>query len=117
MTPIEPEGAPDNQSGPGPLVTLSAAPETQCDAVELTESARLLACLGDNFSMEELRVIVIALEIDWDELAGSTKSGKAAGLIEYLQRREQLAELDAFIRHFRPDLSVGTIKSGTMLSA
>lgn len=68
----------------------------------LTETDALILLLKDAFSTGELRVLVAAIEEDWDEIPGETKSEKAASLVVYLRRRQKMPLLRAYIERERP---------------
>lgn len=61
-------------------------PAADVDAVALL--ARL-----QPLSLEEVRTLVFELGIDYDELAGETKTGKLRELLLYVQRQDQLPRL------------------------
>ena len=60
------------------------------------DEAALLKKL-QRLSLEEVRTLVFELGIDYDELAGETKTGKLRELLLYLRRQEQLARLLAHL--------------------
>jgi uncharacterized protein (TIGR00725 family) len=71
----------------------------------LNSKLALLKVLTDRFSLEELRTLCFALGIDYDELPGDGKSGKGIGLILYLERRKEIAQLVEIGKQLRPDIS------------
>jgi hypothetical protein len=54
------------------------------------------------FSDSELRDVCFNLGIDYENLGGDAKPGKARELVAYCQRRNRLAELEATCRRLRP---------------
>ncbi len=60
-----------------------------------TDAVDEVALLGklQRLSLDEVRTLVFELGLDYDELAGETKSGKLRELLLYLRRQEQLARL------------------------
>ena len=61
----------------------------------LRDLRRLLVEL---FDPEELEMLAFDLSVDWDELAGGTKSRKVQSFIMYLARRGQLESLLTLLR-------------------
>jgi hypothetical protein len=49
--------------------------------------------MSKRFDMEELKVLVFDIGVNWDEVAGDWLSVKIASLIGYLQRTGRLGEL------------------------
>ncbi len=69
-------------------------PEGRVDEVALLKKLQRL-------SLDEVRTLVFELGIDYDELAGETKTGKLRELLLYLRRQEQLPRLLAHLaRHY-----------------
>lgn len=58
--------------------------------------------LQGQFNRDELRILCSDLDVDWDDLDGSTLSIKAISIVGYFQRRNRLPELVAAIRTARP---------------
>lgn len=58
------------------------------------------------FSFEELRTLCADLDVGFDILPGEGQEAKARELIAYLQRRERLGQLVAYIRQHRPDINL-----------
>ena len=66
-------------------------------------SGRAVALLArlQPLSLEEVRTLVFELGIDYDELAGETKTGKLRELLRYVQRQDQLPRLVSHLqRHY-----------------
>jgi integrase len=64
----------------------------------LFESLRLL------FSIEDLRQLCFALNIDYESLSGDTKEAKARALVQFCENRGKLGDLYDAIREARPNL-------------
>ena len=58
--------------------------------------------LDKYFNDDELRGLCFELNIPYEDLGASTKSGKARELVAYCQRRTRLVELEAACRRLRP---------------
>jgi hypothetical protein len=61
--------------------------------------------IDKTFNDDELRGLCFELDIPYDDLGASTKSGKARELVAYCQRRTRLVELEAACRRLRPNTS------------
>ncbi len=74
--------------------------------------------LVDRFSADELQNLAYDIGIDYDNLAGDTKSARARNLIEYLHRRGQLDTLVGWVQKNRPDIDPQslTARSATLES-
>ncbi len=70
------------------------------------ERQRLFEVLEQRFSNDDLRGLVFALGLDYDNLPGQTKSNKARELVLYCERRLKLDALAAEIRRTRPDIAL-----------
>jgi uncharacterized protein (TIGR00725 family) len=66
---------------------------------------KLYKIIADRFNAEELRTLCFALGIDYDNLQGDGKSGKARELITYLERRNEITQLVEIGKQLRPDIS------------
>lgn len=64
---------------------------------------RLHEILAKRFDAEELRTLCFELGIDYDDLKGEGKRGKARELVALLERRGRIAELVAIGKQLRPD--------------
>ena len=60
--------------------------------------------LSEAFDTEELDDLATRLDVDYEELAGRTKSAKARSLLKYLDRRKRLDDLIRTGREQRPEL-------------
>ena len=67
---------------------------------------RLLTFLNAHFSESELRALCFELEVDFENLEGTTKNGKAMALIQFCQRRGRFEELAAHAQQARPDMTL-----------
>lgn len=65
-------------------------PPGEVDAVALLGKLQRL-------NLEEVRTLVFELGVDYDDLAGETKTGKLRELLLYLQRQDQLPRLAAHV--------------------
>ena len=68
------------------------------------ELIRLRKLLIGSFNLEELRLLCFDLGLDYEELAGRTKSTKMQDLITYLQRRGELQRLLDEVKSQRPNV-------------
>jgi hypothetical protein len=79
----------------------AASPEKQ--PLEIDPRLRqLLDVLDSRFNTSEIRDICFALGVDYDNLQGETKRGKAQSLIEYHQHRDQISGLESEVSRRRP---------------
>ena len=69
-------------------------------SIDLTQLHQILV---DQFDMEELHDLCFSLDVDFDNLRGQGKSGKARELVLYMKRHNQLDRLVATIKTLRPD--------------
>ena len=60
--------------------------------------------LTEHFDEEELRDLCFRLDVDYDNLPGAGKAGKARNLITYHERRRTLPALVAMCRQLRPNV-------------
>jgi hypothetical protein len=68
------------------------------------DPTQLLQTLVEQFDLEELRTLCFDLGIDFDNLRGESKAGKARELVLYTKRRQQLDHLVARVQELRPDV-------------
>ncbi len=66
--------------------------------------SQLLHLLTERFSESELRTLCFHLGMDYDDLSGEGKAGKARELVAFLKRRQRIPELVAVIKQLRPDV-------------
>ena len=64
--------------------------------------SQLRQALITNFNKSELRQLAFDLDVEYEELAGSTRSDKALSLIDYLRRHGRLPDLITKCRQLRP---------------
>ena len=64
----------------------------------------LLRFLTTHFSLEEIKTICFLLNIDYEELGGEGKTGKARELILHVERNSQLVGLVLAAQALRPNL-------------
>ncbi len=69
------------------------------------ETARLRQLLTDRLDLEELRTCCADLGIDFDNLQGEGKVARIRELILYLERRQEVQRLIAWLRQNRPDIN------------
>lgn len=65
-------------------------------------TSQLLQFIIDKFDREEMRTLCWELGVDYDNLRGEGKAGKARELVAYMQRYDRLPELAAKVRALRP---------------
>lgn len=61
------------------------------------------------FSTGELRTLCFDLGIEYEDLEGSTKSGKALALVKYAQRWDRYDDLVAAVQRERPHANLGDV--------
>lgn len=83
-------------------VAAPAQPTVSPAAPQVIDRTRLRQVLTDRFNDDELRDLTFELGIDYEDLPGTTRSGKARELITYTERRSRLAELVSAVRRLRP---------------
>lgn len=74
------------------------------DTGELDRSALFLDILTNLFSEDDLRTLCFDLGIDYEQLPGSSKLGKARELILWCDRRGKLKRLYELVQKERPYL-------------
>lgn len=68
------------------------------------DARALRLSISSAFNLSELKILVLDLNADWEEIPGQTKSEKVVELISYFKRRGQLAELIELVKKERPRL-------------
>lgn len=63
--------------------------------------------LVNYFSLGELRTLCFDLSIDYEDLEGGSKQGKALALVQYARRHNRYPDLVNAIRQARPHLNLG----------
>jgi tetratricopeptide (TPR) repeat protein len=78
----------------------------------ISQGRELRRLLRGRLDQEELRSLACDLDVDYDDLRGEGKTAKIRDLVAYLQRRNRLGEIFAYLEENRPDLGpeLGTIK-------
>ncbi|MFP4441288.1 MAG: SUMF1/EgtB/PvdO family nonheme iron enzyme [Chloroflexaceae bacterium] len=83
------------------------APPAAVAAVQPGQLVRLREILVTRFNNEELRTLCFDLDIDYDDLVGEGKAGKARELVAFLERHARIADLIALGQQLRPDADWG----------
>ena len=81
----------------------SGEPEPRPRA-ERERLAELRQTLSQRFSEDELRDLVFDLGLDYDNLPGDGKAGKARELVAYCDRHDLIGKLSETMRRSRPDI-------------
>ena len=92
---------PKPNSGPRPK---EEAPPGTANPAPTAVRTQLRELLSQRFNEEELRTLCFDLGIDYDDLGGGSKAGKARELVDYLKRRGRLADLVNAGKERRPDI-------------
>jgi outer membrane protein assembly factor BamB/tetratricopeptide (TPR) repeat protein len=91
---------------PGGTVTAGlptdAEPFSPPEGPGAIDTVNLHRCLTEYFNEEELRDLCFRLDVDYDDLPGAGKAGKARELITYHERRRALPALIDMCRELRP---------------
>jgi formylglycine-generating enzyme required for sulfatase activity len=61
--------------------------------------------LAQHFNLEELEQLCFDLNIEYEDVPGSTRKAKAQALVEYCLRHNRLPDLSAYCRQLRPDVN------------
>jgi hypothetical protein len=70
--------------------------------------------LTEHFDDEELRTLCFDLGVDYDDLPGRGRTGKARELVSYLSRHKRIESLIEFIRQNRKDIVLsGVLQEGS----
>ena len=75
----------------------------------MIDLVKLHRILDDYFSMDDLHTVCFQVGVDIDDLGGVGQSGKARALIEYLKRRNRVADLLPIIARERPSLDISAL--------
>jgi len=81
-----------------------AQPTGEALKKEGTSLTELRQVLVTRFNEDELRTLCFDLGVDYDDLPGEGKVGKARELVAFLDRRSRIPELLKFGRQLRPDV-------------
>ena len=80
----------------------SGAP--QPGTVAVSARGQLAQALDRHFGEDDLRTLYFDLDVDWENLPASTKTGKARELVVHIERVGRLAELIGRCRERRPQV-------------
>jgi len=67
---------------------------------------KLAIIISTYFDDNEIQDICFQLDVDYEDLAGQTKSAKARNLVQYMERRDRLDELIIKVRQLRPNIEI-----------
>jgi uncharacterized protein YjbI with pentapeptide repeats len=70
--------------------------------MSLKNKQQLRQSIGQHYDLDELRHLVFDLSVDWDELAGDTKSARIIALLELLGRDGRIPDLMDLLRQRHP---------------
>ncbi len=73
---------------------------------------KLLDLISRHFSEDELKTLCFELGIEFEDLGGVGKTGKARELLQFCRRNDKLQELVAALRAKRPDAEFESTLSG-----
>lgn len=99
---VEVPDHPDDGSAATAAPRAAAPPRQRAGAPATIDRVALRQVLAERFSDEELRDLAFDLGIDYEDLPGATRSGKARELITYTERRGRLDDLVAAVGRLRP---------------
>jgi internalin A len=71
---------------------------------EALDLSMLLQLLVERLNDDELRTLCFELRVDYENLGGRSKTGKARELIDYLDRRHSIPDLIEVGKRLRPDI-------------
>lgn len=54
------------------------------------------------FSLTEIKVLCLELDVDFEDLEGENQSDKARELVQYMRRHDDLERLELALRRLRP---------------
>lgn len=74
------------------------------EAASAPDPARLRLAIGRHFSLEEIRLLCHDLGVDYDNLRGETKDGKAAELVDFMARANRMPVLLSALRRRRSEV-------------
>lgn len=78
---------------------------TEHEPNDLEIAIQAQSVLANRFDLEELKTLCFRLGVNFDTLRGEGLDGKARELTAFFQRRQQIAQLVAAIRQYRPDIN------------
>jgi hypothetical protein len=70
----------------------------------LLDRQTLLRLMNDQFNLEEIRILCLDLDVDYEALGGQTKSNKVRELIDYQEKQGTLPQLVDTVLRQRPHL-------------
>ena len=76
------------------------------DITPSPEALRLQRVLETRLDLEEFRTLCFHLGVGYDHLAGEGLGAKMRELVRYLQRRDALSQLTAWLERERPDIEL-----------
>lgn len=84
-------------------------------AIEQTKIIELRDVIATNFSESDIRDLCINLNIDYENLPGQEKRGKARELVQYASRNSIIEELEREVYRLRPRLGSPSAREPTPL--
>lgn len=73
---------------------------------------KLVDFLDSYFDLEELQILCIALDIDFEEISGNSIHSKITALIDFLERRGMIEQMLASIKKEWPQMAPKLIEYG-----
>jgi len=67
---------------------------------------QVVKALIEYYSTSELKGMCFDIDIDWEDLGGQGKSGKARELVQFADRRGRLGEIVAYVQKTRPQVNL-----------
>ncbi len=80
------------------------SPSSQIGNPHFAQAAKLYDTLKIRFSLKELKELCLYLNIDSDDIEHRSRDELARGIIEFMQRRNNLFGLEEMIVQIRPDI-------------
>lgn len=78
----------------------------ESETPERLDRAKLRELIIACFDEEELRTLCFDLNVNYDDLRGEGRAGKARELVAYFERRRRISELVMYCRRVRPSFSL-----------
>lgn len=107
----QPKDKNENTQHQDNILSLTSQASTQGTQNRSLSKSELAEVLQRRLTLEEIRNICFDLSIDFEELEGQTKSTKVISMIEFLDRRERLGDLQALVTRKRPDIELDAYSS------
>ncbi|HUM72437.1 MAG TPA: hypothetical protein PLK31_26735, partial [Chloroflexota bacterium] len=98
-----------SQTGPQSVPTRPTPRPSTKPTKSKKDNITLQQFITNYFSLEELEALTLEIGVDFEQLAGRTKSGKVRELIVYMMRRRRLGELVTAVREARPRLDMSHV--------